>query len=401
MAHQVHRPDTLQGIQSIVRAHMAIATPLAIYGGNTRPIGADNVRASQALSLSNYSGITTYNPAEMVMSAKAGTPVSEIEAALSSNNQMLPFEPMDHRAILGTNGEPTIGGIFAANVSGPRRFAAGAARDCLLGVEFINGKGELIKAGGRVMKNVTGLDLVKLLAGSFGTLGVMSEVTFRVLPRPQEVQTLVIVGLEEDRAALAMASAMATPHEISGAAHLPMSVAYRALDGRFSSAPATLLRLEGLKASVDMRMAKLRDVLSPFGAQVVLDKEDSQAIWAEVRDVKAYSHSLDKPLWRVSTAPSLGHQLVAALRLQAGIDAFYDWQGGLIWMQMEAANDGELIRQYIKQTGGHATLVRAGRFGPGKNAFFQPLGAGEQLLSQRIKAQVDPQSLFNPLRMGF
>lgn len=401
MSKQINRPDTVAGIQSIIRAHIAIATPLAIYGGNTRPIGADNVYADQALSLANYSGITAYNPAEMVMSAKAGTPVSEIEAALSANNQMLPFEPMDHRAVLGTSGEPTIGGVFGANVSGPRRFTAGAARDCLLGVEFINGKGELIKAGGRVMKNVTGLDLVKLLAGSYGTLGVMTEVTFRLLPRPQEVQTLVITGLEEDRAAHAMAAAMATPYEVSGAAHLPMSVAYRFLNGRFSSSPATLLRIEGLKASVDMRIAKLRELLSPFGAQVLLSKQDSEAIWAEVRDVKAYSHVLDKPLWRVSVAPSMGHQLVAALRLQAGIDAFYDWQGGLIWMQMEAANDGELIRQYIKQIGGHATLVRAGRFGPGANPFFQPLPAGEKLLSQRIKAQVDPQSLFNPLRMGF
>lgn len=398
---QIHRPDTLAGILSIIRAHMAIDTPLAIFGGNTRPIGAENVDADQALSLSNYSGITAYNPAEMVMSAKAGTPVAEIEAALSANNQMLPFEPMDHRAVLGTSGEPTVGGVFGANVSGPRRFTAGAARDCLLGVEFINGKGELIKAGGRVMKNVTGLDLVKLLAGSYGTLGVMTELTFRLLPRPKEVQTLVITGLEEDRAAHALAAAMATPYEISGAAHLPMSAAYRFLRGKFSATPATLLRLEGLKASVDLRMVKLREVLAPFGAQVILAKQDSDAIWAEIRDVKAYSHNLDKPLWRVSTAPSLGHQLVAALRLQAGIDAFYDWQGGLIWMQMEAANDGALIRQYIKQTGGHATLIRAGHFGPGANAFFQPLTAGEKLLSQRIKAQVDPQSLFNPLRMGF
>jgi glycolate oxidase FAD binding subunit len=401
VAHQIHRPDTLAGIQSVIRAHMAIATPLAIYGGNTRPIGADNVRAAQALSLSNYSGITAYNPAEMVITAKAGTPVAEIEAALAANNQMLPFEPMDHRVILGTSGEPTIGGVFAANVSGPRRFTAGAARDCLLGVEFINGKGEQIKAGGRVMKNVTGLDLVKLLAGSYGTLGVLTEVTFRLLPRPQEVQTLVISDLEEDRAAHALASAMATPFEVSGAAHLPMSVAYRFLAGNLQAGPATLLRLEGLKASVDMRMAKLRAILSPFGEQSVLEKQESESLWAEVRDVKAYAHVLDKPLWRVSTAPSMGHQLVAALRLQTGIDAFYDWQGGLIWMQMEASNDGELIRQYIKQTGGHATLMRAGRFGPGANAFFQPLSTGEKLLSQRIKAQVDPQSLFNPLRMGF
>jgi glycolate oxidase FAD binding subunit len=401
MAAQIHRPDTLAGIQSIIRAHMAIDTPLAIYGGNTRPIGSDNVYADQALSLSNYSGITAYNPAEMVMSAKAGTPMSQIEAALLANNQMLPFEPMDHRPTLGTTGEPTIGGVFGANVSGPRRFVAGAARDCLLGVEFINGKGELIKAGGRVMKNVTGLDLVKLLAGSYGTLGVLTEVTFRLLPRPKTVRTLVISHLEEDRAAHAMAAAMATPYEVSGAAHLPMSAAYRFLGGNLPAGPATLLRLEGLEASVDMRLAKLGEALRPFGEQSVLDKSASDAVWTDVRDVNVYSHVLDKPLWKVSVAPSIGHQLVAALRLQSGIDAFYDWQGGLIWMQMEAANDGELIRQYIKQVGGHATLVRAGRFGPGANHFFQPLPAAEKLLSQRIKAQVDPQSLFNPLRMGF
>lgn len=383
----------------IIRGHFEADQPLAVIGGNTRSGLGNQVDAPTTLSSRALSGIVAYNPAEMVMTVKAGTPVAEVEAALAASNQMMAFEPMDHRAVMGTEGEPTIGGVFAANISGPRRYVAGAARDSLLGIRFINGQGEVIKAGGRVMKNVTGLDLVKLLAGSYGTLGFLTEVTFRVLPVPPVQTALVISGLEDEAATHVMAAAMATTTEVSGAAHLPEIVKSRFLEGSLPDGAATVLRLEGLPASVDERRKRLQTALAAVGPSTLLPHEESRSLWQQIRDVAPYASILRKPLWRVSVAPSQGHKLVAALRMEAGIDAFYDWQGGLIWMQMEADPEAELLRHYIKALGGgHATLVRAAdRQGI---ASLEPLSMVEMALSRRIKEKLDPAGIFNPGRMG-
>jgi glycolate oxidase FAD binding subunit len=372
-------------------------TRLAIKGNGTRSGFGNAVVADATLSSRSLSGITAYNPAEMVLSAKAGTPVAEIEAAVAEHGQSLAFEPPDHRLMMGTSGEPTIGGAFACNASGPRRFVAGAARDHLLGLRFINGKGEAIKAGGRVMKNVTGLDLVKLLAGSYGTLGFMTEVTFKVLPRPRAVETIVISGLDDAAAARAMAVAMAMSVEVTGAAHLPDMVAPRLSAGALPSGSATVLRLEGLAASVAERSKTLQAVVARLGPISVLDGAQSAALWQEIRNVKPYAEAMHKPLWRVSVAPTAGYQLVAGLRLQAGIDAFYDWQGGLVWMQMEGEPEAEMIRAGIKALGGgHATLIRAGRNGRAGISAFEPQPAAVSALSQRLAAQFDPHAIFNP-----
>ncbi len=394
-------PETEAQAAGIVRDHAGRGAALAIYGGNTRAGFGNAVRVDAALTSRALTGIVAYNPAEMVVTAKAGTPLAEIEAALAGNGQMLAFEPADHRGVMGTQGEPTIGGVFAANVSGPRRFVAGAARDSLLGIRFINGRGEAIANGGRVMKNVTGLDLVKLLAGSHGTLGFLTEVTFRVLPRPQAAQTVVISGLDDLAAARAMAAAMALPVEVSGAAHLPDSVKWRFVNGSLPDGPATALRLEGLPASVSLRAEKLREAMRGFGAVSSLDAEAGGQLWREVRDVHPYADGTRKPLWRVSAAPFAGHQLVAALRLEAGIDAFYDWQGGLVWMRMEAEPEAEMLRAYMKALGGgHATLLRSSDAARAAAPAFEPLMPGVAALSARVKVALDPQGIFNPGKMG-
>lgn len=387
-------PQSEAEAAEIVLSAARSGRPLAIKGNGTRSGFGNKVVVDATLSSRSLSGITAYNPAEMVLSAKAGTPVAEIEAAVAEHGQSLAFEPPDHRLMMGTSGEPTIGGAFACNASGPRRFVAGAARDHLLGLRFINGKGEVIKAGGRVMKNVTGLDLVKLLAGSYGTLGFITEVTFKVLPRPRAVETIVISGLDDAAAARAMAGAMAMPVEVTGAAHLPDMVAPRMLAGALPSASATVLRLEGLAASVAERSKKLQAVMARLGPVSVLDSAQSVILWQEIRNVKPYTDALHKPLWRVSVAPTAGHQLVAGLRLQAGIDAFYDWQGGLVWMQMEGEPEAEMIRAGIKALGGgHATVMRAGGY---RVQAFEPQPAAVAALSQRIAAQFDPHAIFNP-----
>ncbi|SDA41719.1 glycolate oxidase subunit GlcE [Sinorhizobium sp. NFACC03] len=394
-------PASEEGIATVVRAMAADRASLALIGGNTRAGLGNPVRADRVLSTRRLSGIVSYNPAEMTITALSGTPLRAIEEALADNRQMLAFEPMDHRPIFASSGEPTIGGVFAANASGPRRYVAGAARDSLLGVRFVNGEGEAIKAGGRVMKNVTGLDLVKLLAGSHGTLGILTEVTFRVLPLPPASETIVVSELNDAEAAAVMAEAMAQTVEVSGAAHLPESVRGRFLDGGLPDGAATVLRLEGLEASVALRAEKLTNAVGRFGAVTRLDAIRTSRLWAEIRDVNPYADGTRKPLWRVSIAPSLGHQLVAALRLQTGVDAFYDWQGGLVWLRMEADPEAELVRRYIKVLGGgHATLVRAEEGYRAAIPSFEPQPLAVAQLSERVRAKFDPHRIFNPGRMA-
>ncbi|KQW31573.1 2-hydroxy-acid oxidase [Rhizobium sp. Root274] len=390
-------PSTETEAADIIRAHVESRTPLALRGGGTRAGFGNAVNAAETLCSTALTGITVYNPAEMVMTARAGTPVAEIEAALTANGQGMAFEPMDHHPLMGTTGTPTIGGLFAVNSSGPRRFTAGAARDHLLGIRFVNGAGELVKAGGRVMKNVTGLDLVKLLAGSHGTLGFLTDVTFKVLPTPKTSVTIVISGLEDDEAVRAMAAAMSLSVEVSGAAHLPESVRGRLLGGTLPEGPATVLRLEGLAASVAVRADKLEVAMTGFGPVARLDSEASTVLWREIRDVAPYADGTERPLWRVSMAPSRGHELVAGLRLRAGVDAFYDWQGGLIWMRMEADPEADILRHGIRTLGGgHATLLRANPAIRAATPAFEPQSRPVALLSERIRGKLDPHGIFNP-----
>lgn len=385
----------------MIRAAAAAGRRLMISGGNTRSGFGNRVEADAVLRSAAISGIVAYDPTEMVMTARAGTPVAEIEEILLENNQMLAFEPIDHRTVMGTEGEPTIGGVFATNASGPRRLLSGAARDSLLGIRFVNGQGEVIRAGGRVMKNVTGLDLVKLLAGSFGTLGFLTEVTFRVAPRPQTEQTLILSGLLDEDAARAMALAMGLSVEVSGAAHLPDSVKGRFLNGRLPDGAATVLRLEGLSASVPVRAEKLAAALGGFGPISRIEADASAHLWHQIRDVLPYAGDSQKPLWRVSVAPGAGAALVLALRQHAGVDAFYDWQGGLVWMRMEADPEADLLRALIPRFGGgHATLMRASDALRASTPAFEPQPAPLAALSERTRQTLDPAGIFNPGKMG-
>ena len=394
-------PKTEEEAASIISDHAGRGAALAVVGGNTRSGFGNAVAAEATLSSRSLAGIVAYNPGEMVMTARAGTPVAEIAAALTEGGQMMAFEPMDHRPLMATEGEPTIGGVFAANISGPRRFVSGAARDSLLGVRFVNGRGEIVKAGGRVMKNVTGLDLVKLMAGSHGALGLLTEVTFRVPPRAKTEETIVVSGLNDAEAANAMAAAMALPLDISGAAHLPLTVGWSFLGGKLPEGGATVLRIEGLAGSVSVRAEKLTGAMSRLGPVTRLAEEESHRLWRQIRDVKPYADSTMRPVWRVSVAPRAGHQLVAALRLEAGVDAYYDWQGGLVWMRMEAEPEGDVLRRYIHALGGgHATLLRATPVHRATTPAFQPQPEAVALLSARVKEKFDPAGIFNPGKMG-
>jgi len=386
----IHVPASEAEVIDLVRQAVATREPLAIEGGATRVSLGRPVQTAATLSTRKLTGIVFYEPAEMVIRARAGTPVAEIEAALAEKGQALPFEPMDHRAVLGTQGEPTIGAVAACNISGPKRIRNGAARDSLIGVRFINGRGEAINSGGRVMKNVTGLDLVKLQSGAYGTLGVLSEVTFKVIPETESSGTLVIAGLDAEKAVTAMSAALGSPFEVSGAAYIPGDT-YR-----------TLLRIEHFAPSVDYRLGEIEKLLKGFGPASRLGHEETRATWGDIRDMRMFAAGATGALWRVSIAPSRAPGLLRSIsqRLQ---DARYmlDWGGGLIWLAVPATGDAsaQLLRDLLADTGGYATLVRAPSETRSAVSVFQPQSEALMKISQGIKASIDPAGIFNPGRM--
>lgn len=345
--------------------------PLAVRGGGTRGLAL----AGDALCSGGLSGIRLYEPGSLTLVAGAGTPLAEIAAVLAGEGQRLAFEPMDHRGLMGVHGEPSIGGVVAGNISGPRRVQVGAARDFLLGVRFVDGAGQVIKNGGRVMKNVTGYDLVKLLAGSWGTLGVLSEVAFKVLPSPPTQTTLRVEGLDLVGAVRAMSAAMGSPFEVTGAG--------------FENGIVSI-RIEGFAESVDYRAGRLADLLSPFGAVSRVETADqSAAIWTAVRDVAAF-HGVAGDVWRISVKPSDAPALVERL----GADqVVLDWGGGLIWALMPEGRD---LRAKAGPFDGHATLVRASADTVARLGMFQPQSPALQAISAGLRARFDPRGIFNP-----
>ena len=352
--------------------------PLWVTGGGT--CGLTAPEGATVLSTAAMSGISLYEPGALTIVAGAGTPLAEVEAALAKENQRLSFEPRDLRALLGTTGKATIGGVVATNGSGPRRVQAGACRDSLIGVRFVDGSGTAIKNGGRVMKNVTGYDLVKLLAGSFGTLGVLSEVAFKVLPGVAARATVILDGLSDAQALQAMCVAMGSPYEVTGAAHVPQGMG----DG-----PVTLLRLEGFTDSVAYRIDRLRETLAGFGAaRVETDHDAVIATWAWLRDVQGFA-GRDGDVWRVSVKPTDAPGIAARIKGEV----IYDWAGGLIWALVPAGTD---LRAGLGDFAGHATRVR----GQGGGARFQPEAAPVAVRAAGLRTKFDPRGILNSGLMG-
>jgi glycolate oxidase FAD binding subunit len=393
------KPGDAKEVEDAVKWALGNDKALEVRGqGTKRKLGRPS-QTDFTLDLSGLNGVTLYEPAELVLSAEAGTPLAEIEALLDKNNQELGFEPMDYGPLLGGEaGKGTLGGAIAANLSGPRRIKAGAARDHFLGVTAVTGRGDTIKSGGRVVKNVTGYDLCKVLAGSWGTLGAMTSITVKVLPKAETETTLIISGLDDARAAQAMAAAMGSSCDVSGAAHLPDHVASW-FDGLPKPEASTALRLEGFAPSVAHRKETLAALMKPFGPISVLDEKNSRALWKSVRQVKPFAADGHRPLWRISTAPSKGHEIAAAITPAAQM--FYDWGGGLMWIAMPFAEepDAAAIRQAVAAVGGHATLVRAPAAIRAVVDVFEPQEAGLAALNKRVKDSFDPKGVLNPGRM--
>ncbi|WP_420959492.1 glycolate oxidase subunit GlcE [Brucella sp. IR073] len=405
----IFTPKTEEDVLETVQWALSREVPMEIIGHGTKRAIGRPMQVEHTIDLSGLSGVTLYEPEELVLSAKAGTPLAEIEALLGKHGQCLQFEPMDYGPLLkqvqekcegSEPGRGTIGGVLAANLSGPRRLKAGAARDHILGVRAVSGRGELFKSGGRVVKNVTGYDLSKGMAGSWGTLGVFAEVTFKVLPAPETETTLALRGLEDEEAARAMAIAMGSSAEVSSAAHLPVTVTGKVVGGALSGKASTLLRLEGFAPSVEARAERLKALLKPAGELDEIAEDQSRRLWQEIRDCLPFADNTQRCIWRVSMAPMEAHKMVYALRLGAGVDAFYDWQGGLVWLRMEADPEPQALRRLIAHFGGgHATLVRAPAVTRGTVDVFEPQPPSLAALSQRLKQQFDPKGILNRGRM--
>jgi glycolate oxidase FAD binding subunit len=397
------RPVDEREFSRLLAEATATATPITLVGGGSKEQIGRPTQAAANISTRGLRGVTLYEPSEMVMSARAGTALAQIEESLADRGQMLAFEPIDLAGLAGGKpGEGTIGGVFATNMSGARRIRAGAARDHLLGVRAVNGRGEIFKSGGRVMKNVTGYDLCRGLAGSWGTLAVMCEVTFKVQPMPEDTATLILLGLPDEIAVEVLCDAMTTPFEVSGAVHLqPALVARLWHEGlRRQGQAVTALRVENFAKSVTYRKARLEEHLGAYGEIHALDGANSLAFWGELRQLSVLQGN-DAPLWRISTSPSAGPKVIAAISAYMECRAFYDWSGGLVWAEVLPTTDAGAadIRRVIATHGGHATLVRAEPQVRSAVEVFQPLEAGLQKLSRKLKAAFDPAGILNPGRM--
>ena len=396
-------------VEQAVRDALAAEQPLEIVGhGSKRAIGLPMV-TNAVLDLSALNAVTSYEPNELIITVQASAPMSDVLSLIDSKNQEFAFDPMDTSVLLGTpRGAGTVGGAISAGLAGPRRIKAGGARDHLLGAEAVSGFGDSFKAGGKVVKNVTGYDLCKLLAGSWGTLSVMTEVTLKVMPKAESERTLMLRGLDDVAANRAMTTALGSSFDVSGVAHLPAS----SLRGANSSLAAlgslqqavTLIRLEGIGASVVDRAKSVSGILASFGTVDMIEDDLSTSTWASVRDVTPFAASGPLgawPVWRIVCPPAFGGILGQALARDTGGDVVYDWGGGLIWAALPPAADAHasLLRERLKPIGGHATLIRATDQVRSVVDVFHPQQTGVAALGQRVKASFDPKNILNRGRM--
>ncbi len=403
MQPRFHAPETVEDLADLLLGYAEDGLPVEVRGLGSKLGYGRPVQAAAVVSTEKFDGVTLYEPSELVLSAGAGTPLAKIEKLLDENDQLLAFEPLSLPAVLGGKpGEGSIGGVFATGLSGSRRVLSGAARDHILGIKAVNGRGEAYKAGGRVMKNVTGYDLSKLLTGSCGTLSVLTEITMKVLPKPEQSATLLFFDVPEAAAIELLCKAMGSPYEVSGAAHLEPGLGTGLTDKAFrdETRSVTALRVEGFEGAVRYRTARLKQKFAAFADMTELAGDRSRQFWSDIRQVKSLQ-SQDRPLWRISTAPSRAADLVAALRHAIELKALYDWSGGLVWLETGPTSDANAVemRRILSDFGGHATLVRAE---PGIRAsadVFQPLEMRLMEITRALKASFDPAGILNPGRM--
>jgi len=404
----VLKPETADQVLAAVEWAAAEGKSLDVRGrGSKRRLGR-TAKTDEVLDLTALSGVQSYEPGELVLSAFACTPVAEINGLLSENGQRIDFEPPDLGPLLGGDADKgSLGGLIACNLAGPRRVKTGAARDHFLGFNAVSGRGEIFKSGGKVVKNVTGFDLSKLIAGSYGTLAVMTDINLKVVPAPEKVRTILVIwardGVYDHGGIQAMTEALGSSHEVSGAAHLPAAVAGRSKVEHVSAngGAVTAIRVEGPDPSVKHRCQALRNMLAKFGQVEELHTANSAVLWKEVADVSFFVEPAERPIWRLSVPPAAGSRVaLSILESQAG-DVFYDWGGGLIWLTLKAGGDvgAEIVRKAVAKAGGHAMLVRAADTLRSTIPVFTPQSDALIGVTKGVKDGFDPARILNPGRM--
>ncbi|PDS27547.1 FAD-binding protein [Rhizobium phaseoli] len=365
-------PTSEGELSELVAESARSGTKLRVIGGGTRVEPVSMASGHGAVSTRLISGIVDYEPGALTLVARAGTPLHQIETLLQSEGQILAFEPMDHRHLLETTGTPTIGGVVGANVCGPRRLLAGACRDHLLGVRFVDGSGRIVKNGGRVMKNVTGLDLSKLICGSFGTLGIVTEVSIKTAPAPEREETLVFSDVTASEATSIFSTALATPFEISGATYFQSTAT---------------LRIQGFSQQIAYRRERLKELFCSYSIDV-FDGERSKQYWIGIRDVRHFV-ATEHPVWQILARPTDAPDVVSALERLGGTTSL-DWGGGLIWYNGEASATD--VRRVCGRS--QARVVRGTTLGP--KSFFPLENEFVSRISRSLRATLDPAGILNP-----
>ena len=400
----VVKPTNTRELEAIISDALSTQNSLEILGAGSKSTLGHPMRVSQKVSLVGLSGITLYEPEELVLSARAGTPLADIEDTLAQNHQELAFEPPSWGALLGNTEVQTLGGVIATNIGGPRRIRAGAPRDHLLGVSMVTGRGETVKTGGRVVKNVTGYDLCKLFAASYGTLAVATELTLKVLPAAEKIRTVLVSGLDASDGVKVMTEALASPYDVSAAAYITEEITTRSDVSYISKAHTsiTALRIEGPDPSVVARCAALQNQLKNHGKIEELHFHNSKRFWAEIGNVSPYIDEVG-PVWKISVPPSNAVETAQTICNKTASEFYLDWGGGLIWLHIiDDHKDGgaHLIRAAINSCGGHATLIRASGDIRSRVPVFEPQGKAVTALTERIRKGFDPAGILNPGRLG-
>ena len=397
------RPAAEWELQALLAEATRRKSRIEVVGGGTKRSIGQPAAIDDTITTTSMKGISLYEPTELVMSAGAGTPLAEIEAMLEQRGQMLAFEPIDLGPAVGAPARSgTIGAVFMTNLSGARRIALGAARDHLLGLRAVTGAGEIIKSGGRVMKNVTGLDVARGMCGSWGTLGVATEVTFKVLPRAEETATLAVFGQSDDIGVEALSLALGSPQEVTGTVHMQAPLMQRLSNPSLGNVgkSMTAVRIETFSRFLGARIDKLTNVLKPYGDVHVLADAQSMQLWSDLNSLAVMPVG-PSALWRISVPSQIGPEFVRSIARIFPCHAFYDWSGGLIWLEVTDTADGGAtdIRRLVSRVTGHSTLIRAAPAIRASVPTFQPLDAGLERITRQLKQTFDPAGVLNPGRL--
>jgi glycolate oxidase FAD binding subunit len=408
-SNNTYYPEDELQVSDVVKELYKKNQPTELIGTGTKNFIGNKIQSAKKLSLSKLSGIVEYLPQELYIKVKANTPLELVEKELEKNNQELAFEPIDFGFIQsGISNKGTIAGYLACNYAGSRRFKVGSVRDHVLGFRGVNGKGDIIKSGGTVVKNVTGYDLSKLIAGSFGTLVALTEITLKVLPKKKLSNTITIYTEEKKLINELFEKISSSSSEISGAVYIPeepMSESYdhnkemifKFNDLKFKGS-FLALRLEGDKISIDEKIRALTDELKLNKLKsTILDVYQSTPFWKKINNLELFKLTKNN-LLRVVIPPSQGNKLMQYLGNK--YKYYIDWCGSLYWIEVPANKTSKVgeIKKLIKELEGYLTIIKTSNEFDYEETIFT-VDDTRLLISEKIKKSFDPKRIFNPGKM--